>query len=290
MLTKKLRLASSASAAAMILLAPAFAFAQSTSDPLAGLGLSNSGNYNATPNLHTPDPGACFVPAGVVLNASLTTSISTDSARPGDLIQANLNQAVQLGNGQIPAGSVIEGHIASAQAGGFLGRSGRLTIQFDRLRMPNGAEAPMAAHINGNIAKYQQIGSGSNTIAGEGAGTKAGQALLRTALGAGAGAALGTAIGAIAGHGRSSINYQPVYGPYGHAMVPVGYYPTYQSGAASGAGRGAWSGAAIGGGVGLADSLLLRKGRNVTITSGTPLQVQLDQPIRLDRNSQYGNS
>jgi hypothetical protein len=64
--------------------------------------------------------------------------------------------------------------------------------------------------------------------------------------------------------------------------VPVGYY-NQRSGAALGAGRGAWSGAAIGGGVGLADSLLLRKGKNVDIHSGTPIQLQLDAPVQLDR-------
>jgi len=63
-------------------------------------------------------------------------------------------------------------------------------------------------------------------------------------------AALGTAVGAIAGGG-------------------------------SGAGKGAWSGAAIGAGLGVADSLILRKGKDVTIPSGTALQLQLDSPVAI---------
>src|SRR5262249_19713774 len=117
--------------------------------------------------------------------------------------------------------------------------------------------------------------------------TKVGQALMRSAIGAGAGAALGTAVGAIAGRGQSNMQYRtsfvPEYNGYGGMQyAPVGYYHQ-GSGAARGAGRGAWSGAAIGGGVGLADSLLLRKGKNVDIQSGTPIQLQLDAPVQLDR-------
>ncbi len=67
-------------------------------------------------------------------------------------------------------------------------------------------------------------------------------------MGAGSGAILGTAIGGIAGGGR-------------------------------GAGRGAWSGLAIGTGLGAADSLLLRKGREINLKSGSPLQSQLDSPV-----------
>jgi hypothetical protein len=108
----------------------------------------------------------------------------------------------------------------------------------------------MSAHITGELGKYKQNGNGS--FQGEGAGTKVGQALMRTAIGAGAGAALGTAVGAIAGRGNNTVGYAPVYEPYGATVVPVGYAPSYSNGAARGAGRGAWSGAAIGGGVGLA--------------------------------------
>lgn len=244
------------------------------------------GNYNATPSY--PPGGASYVPAGLVLNASLATSVSTDSARPGDLVEANLTQPVMLGDGQIPAGSVLEGHVVSANSGGFLTKAGRVSIRFDRLRTPNGVQVPVSAHIIGDLGKYKPVG-GSDTYAGEGAGTKVGQAALRTAVGAGAGAALGTAIGAIAGHGMGRYSVRPVYGPFGHGFGPVGYAPRYQSGAALGAGRGAWSGAAIGGGVGLADGLLLRKGKNVVVQSGTPVQLQLDAPVTLAHQAQYGN-
>lgn len=188
-----------------------------------------------------------FAPAGLTLPVTLSTSISTQIAKPGDLVQATLNNNVDLGGSVIPAGSAVIGQISNAKSGGFLGRSGMLTIQFNRLRTPDGVETPISSHIVGGIGKYSAVGGqDSSTYKGEGMGTKAGQAAIRTGVGAGLGAGLGTAIGAIAGHGGR------------------------------GAGRGAWSGAAIGGGLGLADSLLLRKGKDVVIAGGTQLQVQLD--------------
>lgn len=220
---------------------------------------------NYTPN-SVPTPNyqqgqVQFVPAGVTFPVTLSTSISTDVAKPGDHVQAMLNQPIQLGNGVVPAGSVVLGTVSEAREGGFLGRAGMLGVKFNRLRTPNGQEVPISAHIVGGIGKYTPIANGSDTFAGETWKTKAGQAGIRTAVGAGTGAAIGTAIGAIAGSRWNR----------GRAV-----------------GRGAWSGAAIGGGLGLADSLLLRKGKNVTIASGTNMQLQLDAPVTLSSNTTYG--
>jgi hypothetical protein len=226
----------------------------------------NNNNYNAN-GTSTPQPNnyqqgqVQYVPAGVTFPVTLSTSISTDVAKPGDMVQAMLNQPINLGNGVVPAGSVITGTIASAREGGFFGRAGMLGVKFNRLRTPNGQEVPMSAHIVGGIGKYTAIANGSDTFAGETWKTKAGQGAIRGFGGAALGAGLGTAIGAIAGS----------HGTRGRAL-----------------GRGAWSGAAIGGGLGVADSLLLRKGKNVKIASGTPMDLQLDAPITLSAAPQYG--
>jgi hypothetical protein len=194
-----------------------------------------------------------YAPAGLTIPLQLQTSISTDAAKPGDFIQANVSDTVDLGNGaSIPAGSMLMGRITDAKSGGFFGRSGMMTVKFNRLRTPDGAEAPITAHIVGGLGKYSQVGGDeSGTFKGEGMKAKFGQAAIRGAVGAGLGAGLGTAIGAIAARsGR-------------------------------GVGRGAWSGAAIGGGAGVAQSLLLRKGRDVVISSGTTMQLQLDAPLNM---------
>lgn len=191
-----------------------------------------------------------YAPAGLVLPATLSTSISADVAKAGDLIQAQLSQAVILGDSQLPAGTLLIGNVTEASAGRMLGRSGELGLKFNRLRTPDGQEIPITAHMMGGIGKYNETGGDTaDTFKGETWKGKVVQAGLRGAIGAGTGAALGTAVGAIAGGGR-------------------------------GVGKGAWSGTAIGAGVGVAQSLLLRKGKSVVVASGTPIQLQLDAPIQ----------
>lgn len=202
-----------------------------------------------------------YAQAGAVIPISLKTSISTQAASPGDLIEAAVSGGA-TGDAQIPPGTVLVGQIVEAKAGGFLGRSGMLEVKFNRLRTPDGMEVPISAHIKGGIGKYAVGADG--TVHGETWKNKLESGLIRGAIGAGAGAALGTAVGAIAGAGMR----RPWY--YGGGSY-----------AGSGAGTGAWSGAAIGGGLGVADSVLLRKGKDVTIKSGTNMEIQLDSPVSM---------
>ncbi|MBA4077752.1 MAG: hypothetical protein C0508_22175, partial [Cyanobacteria bacterium PR.023] len=189
-----------------------------------------------------------YAPAGLVIPISLSSGIATQVAKAGDLIQASVSQTVMLGDSTIPAGSTIIGTITEAKGGTYLGRAGSLDIKFNRLRTPDGTETPISAHLIGGIGKYTGTSTDDTTIKGETWKTKLGQAAIRGGIGAGTGAALGTAVGAIAGGGR-------------------------------GVGKGAWSGTAIGGTVGVAQSVLLRKGKDVLIPAGTAMQLQLDAPV-----------
>lgn len=191
-----------------------------------------------------------YAPAGLVIPISLSSGIATQVAKAGDLIQASVSQTVMLGDSTIPAGSTITGTITDAKGGTYLGRAGSLDIKFNKLRTPDGNETPISAHLIGGIGKYTGSGTDDTTIRGETWKTKLGQAAIRGGIGAGTGAALGTAVGAIAGGGR-------------------------------GVGRGAWSGTAIGGTVGVAQSVLLRKGKDVLIPAGTSMQLQLDAPVTI---------
>ncbi|MBU6451305.1 MAG: hypothetical protein KGS72_05980 [Cyanobacteria bacterium REEB67] len=213
--------------------------------PPPGYGQPPGGGQYAPPQGGYRQGRVSYAPAGMTMNATLSTGISTTVARPGDMIQASLSQPLVLGDATIPAGSFLEGTVTDASGGKLLGRAGTLGIKFNRLRTPDGVETPISAHLVGGIGKYSNA-NGSDVMKGETWKTKVGQGAIRTGIGAGAGAALGTAVGAIAGGGH-------------------------------GAGTGAWSGTAIGAGVGMADSLLLRKGKDVNIAAGTPLEIQLDQ-------------
>jgi len=224
-----------------------------------------AGNYNPPPGYSVPVQGyrqgrVAYAPAGLTIKANLATSITSQLAKPGDLVQANVSQAIMLGDSQIPLGSVLLGQVSDAQASRRFGLTGKLGIQFNRLRTPDGVETPISAHLVGGIGKYEDKANNDQFV-GETWKNKALQTGVRGAAGAGLGAALGTAVGAIAGGGR-------------------------------GAGRGAWSGTAIGGGLGVADSLLLRKGKEVSIPSGTAVEVQLDAPVSIAGGApgQYGGA
>ena len=207
---------------------------------------SYQGGFNSGPRSNT-----VYAPQGLNLPVTLQTAISTQVAKPGDLIQGEISHMISLGGrGYIPAGTQVVGDVGQSRAGRRLSRSGALSIEFTSMRLPSGQQIPISAHLVGSIGKYKNKGQGSQDMyRGEGVGTKVGQFFLRGLGGAGLGAALGTGLGAIAG-GRSGV------------------------------GRGAWGGAAIGGGLGAAD-MLLRKGKDVIIPTGTEIQIQLDQAAAL---------
>ncbi len=199
-----------------------------------------------------------YAQTGQIIPVTLSTSIATQIARAGDLIQATVSQNVTVGDSIIPSGTQVLGQVTDAKAGGHFTHSGKLQIKFNRLRLPDGSETPITSHIVGSIGKYAEVGGDqSDELTGETTKNKVGSVAFRGLLGAGGGAALGTAVGAIAGGGY-------------------------------GAGMGAWSGAAIGGGLGAADSLLLRKGKDVTIPSGTNLKLQLDSPVAISGVASVG--
>jgi hypothetical protein len=240
---------------------PAYAtYDQSQSPPIPAYGSytppplnygAQTQNYNAPPQNCAPgyrQGRVGYAPAGLVIPLRLKTPISTQVARSGDMVEAEVSQTMQLGDASIPMGSAVIGTVTDAEAGRRLSRSGELGMKFTTIRTPDGIETPINAHLIGNIGKYaQKNNDGEQVVRGEGMTAKLGQTAIRGAAGAGIGAALGTAVGAIASHGYR-------------------------------VGTGAWSGAAIGGGIGVAD-MALRKGREVTVPSGTKLQIQLDGPV-----------
>jgi hypothetical protein len=208
--------------------------------------------YAKTSVLPTYQGGVSYAPQGLIIPISLRTAIDTQVAKEGDYIQAAIQSNVSLGGcSYIPAGSTVTGQISESKAGRRLSRSGSLSILFNELRLPNGTEIPISAHMLGAVGKYQE--GKDDEYHGETWKAKLGQTVLRGALGAGLLAGLGTGIGAIGGGGY-------------------------------GAGTGAWSGAAIGGGLGGLD-MLLRKGRDVIIPSGTQMRLQLDEPISIPSGS-----
>jgi hypothetical protein len=192
-----------------------------------------------------------YIPAGMTFPVKLASSLSSQVAKPGDVIMARTLESISLANGVIPANTTLIGQVTEAAGGTWLARSGSLGIKFTTLRLPNGVDTPIYAHITGKVGKYAD--NAADTFRGENAMSKVKKSLVATAVGAGGGAALGVAVGAIASGKR-------------------------------GAGRGAWSGTAMGAGVGLAESLLVRKGADVNMGQGDTVTLQLDAPVTTAMN------
>jgi hypothetical protein len=195
-----------------------------------------------------------YIPSGMTMPIVLSTSLSSEFARSGDPIQATLSQPLVLGESEIPANSLLLGQVTESVPGARMSHSGQLGVKFNTLQLPNGSRVPINAHIIGGLGKYEEVGgASSDQFHGESTKHKIEDAAVRGAVGVGGGALLGTVVGAIASHGY-------------------------------GTGRGALAGATIGGAIGVADSLLLRKGGNVRVESGQSLTLQLDAPAQLAAN------
>jgi hypothetical protein len=191
-----------------------------------------------------------YVPAGMMLPVSVRNGISSETARPGDPVEATLTQPIVLGDTELPAQTILTGTITDAAPGTGMSHSGALGLKFTNMQLPDGSSVPITAHIAGKLGNYERREGAVDTFRGETTEQKIEQAALRGAIGAGGGALMGTVIGAIAGRG-------------------------------SGAGRGALAGLTIGTALGVADSLLLRKGSNVRLEAGQPLNLQLDAPAQI---------
>jgi len=191
-----------------------------------------------------------FVPAGMTFPVTLSGALSSALAKPGDPVEAKIAQDVLLGDSSIPKGTVVLGQVIDSQAGQRLGRSGKLGLKFNRLRTADGVETPINAHIVGGLDAFAQT-AGTDSFKGESTEKKVEKAAIHGAIGAGTGVLVGSTIGAIAGHTGGSV------------------------------GRGALSGIVLGGALGVAESLLVRKGADVTVSSGQSLKLQLDAPVSL---------
>lgn len=133
-------------------------------------------------------------PAGSTLAVNLNTSISSQFARVGDRVSATLN-APLISGGQVllPAGSTLEGQVASANGSGRTGRPGELDLRFSQATTPGGNRVPLSARV--------QTTDGTGLIKAQTTKGRIGKAALSTAVGAGLGAVLGTAMGPLSGGG-----------------------------------------------------------------------------------------
>jgi hypothetical protein len=155
---------------------------------------------NAAPVAPDPEPDYrdVTIPAGTVLPVELQTAVASDTSRVEDQVRATLRRAVTVGGVQVlPAGTVVLGHVTSAERSARVKGRARIAFRFTRLDPPGD---PSRIDIRTGVISRMAEATKKQDAAKIGGGA-AGGAIIGGILGGGDGAAKGAAIGGAAGTG-----------------------------------------------------------------------------------------
>ena len=135
------------------------------------------------------------VPAEAVIGLQLESTITSDTARVEDRVEARVTRDVRA-NGEvaIPAGSRVLGSVSVVDRGGKMKERARLGVRFHTIILGDGTELPLQTDT-----VYREGESPSNASAAKVGGGAIGGAILGAILGGGKGAAIGAGVGAGAG-------------------------------------------------------------------------------------------
>ena len=145
-----------------------------------------------------PRPEPVQVPAGTVLEAEVTRTVSSGKSAVGDTFRARVVEDVVADDRvAIPRGSEIVGEVTEAVSTRKVGGKARLTVKFTDLVLPSGTTVPIDASFAGEGSS--KTGRDAATIGG----AAAGGAVIGHAIGGNSrggsliGALLGAAVGAV---------------------------------------------------------------------------------------------
>ncbi|MEO6079036.1 MAG: glycine zipper 2TM domain-containing protein [Steroidobacteraceae bacterium] len=139
------------------------------------------------------------VPGGTQLSLSLTTPLSSKTAKVGDAVRARVTQDVRVNDRvAIAAGSTVAGQVTAVVSGSDkIGGVPMLGLRFDRLELAGGVDVP----IDGMLTQKGKSDTGRDTakiVGGAAAGAILGDQVKGGDKGKVLGGLLGGAIGAIA--------------------------------------------------------------------------------------------
>jgi len=135
------------------------------------------------------------VPASSVVGLQMETSISSETARLEDRVEARVTRDVMAdGRVAVPAGTKVLGDVVTVERGGKMKDKARLGVRFHTLVLADGS------HVNFRTDSIEREGSSpGNESARKIGGAAIGGAILGAIIGGGKGAAIGGATGAGAG-------------------------------------------------------------------------------------------
>jgi hypothetical protein len=186
---------------------------------------------------------AAEIPQGTHVLLRMTNSLSTRTAQEGDQVYFQTASPIAA-DGQIlvPVGSYVQGTVSQSKRSGKVSGRAQLAIHLDTLMLASGKTMKFSPHL----ASADANGSGQKVVGNEGAVKQApghGEDAGRIAIWAGSGAAIG---------GLTDRSWS-----------------------------GAGIGGAAGGAVGLA-TVLLTRGREVELRTGSTLDVVFDRPLAIE--------
>ena len=149
------------------------------------------------PVLAAPEPVLyeIVVPASAVIGLEIENTISSESARVEDRVDARVTRDVYADERlAIPAGSRVIGAVTIVERGGKLKDRARLGVRFHTLILPGGRQLPMRTE-----AIYREGSSPGAESTRKIGGAAIGGAVLGAILGGGKGAVTGASVGAAGG-------------------------------------------------------------------------------------------
>jgi hypothetical protein len=135
------------------------------------------------------------VPASAVIGLQVNRTLSSETARLEDRVDARVTRDVMAGGRRaIPAGSRMQGSVILVERGGKMKDQARLGIRFHTLVLTDGTEMPLRTETI-----YRDGASPGSESSRKIGGAAVGGAILGAILGGGKGAVLGGATGAAGG-------------------------------------------------------------------------------------------
>jgi hypothetical protein len=152
------------------------------------------------------------IPADSVIGLRLDDSISSETARVEDRVEARVSRDVRV-NGEIavPAGTRARGNVTLVEGGGKFKERARLGVRFHTLVLADGSTIPIQTETI-----YREGQEMTNKSAAKIGGAAAAGALIGAIFGGGKGAAIGGAAGAGAGTAATAV------GPRSQATLIAG--------------------------------------------------------------------
>jgi len=192
------------------------------------------------------------IPAGTKVLLTIRSAINTKTAQAGDGVYLQSSfPVIAHGRAVIPAGVYVQGVVDSVERHIRIKGPAKLTMHFTSMIFPNGTVVEIPGQVN------SLPGSDGPKVKGDEGTVQQGGSAGDVAKAAGQGAAIGAGVGSISG------------GVSGHPVEGLGI----------GGAAGAVAGAAVS---------LFTHGNDISIPSGTPIEMVLQRPLILQESNLSG--